>query len=303
MIILLLICLSCWWYFPLHSWDSRSFWALTAKYYVYHSRFEYDDPHVYHPAPHYPKLIPILMAWMCRLTGGYSERAVKSVSYILFWGLAAYLLINFNIYTFILLITIPGYYNSSTGSLDCAVADIPLGTFYTIGVVSMLQGHTALSCLFLALCLLCKQEGIPLTLIALGCAVVMRLEWWWYILPFSVLLLPKSGGKTYWTKKRFKAGLGKLGKLPKILQHTFQSWGVDFLHYGIFWYILAAKIITDFHRSPYLIIPLVYYFCILVPIYVALDPPYDIAIEWKDTSQPRLMFHVLPLLCIYIGGA
>jgi hypothetical protein len=275
---------------PLASWDSRAFWALTTKY-IYHTGRFSPPAAAYHPHRDYPPLIPILQAWMCRISGKYSETAVKSVGVVSYIALTLFVFLRFGPVPAAIIAYFPGFWTATGGGIISGYADIPLGALYTVAIVSILDGRMLLGSLLLCLCVLCKREGLALYFIALflyrGPACALPLIVWGVWMLMRPEAQPHEFSRDRWSWK--KAAL--------IAWYTLKYFFGDIKSYGIIWPLAIVR----FHGfSPLLIIPLAYYACILAPAYMSLGS--DLEVEFKGTNLPRTMFHVLPLLAIYIGG-
>lgn len=148
--------------FPEYSWDFRAFWLLHGKIlrkYKTWQNPEHLDPARYFPAYDYPPLAPLAYA----ITGPRR-----------WFGLAGYILLlwlmwdwTHNMGAVWLAGTIPAYWVVYSGSFPSGYVDPVLGVFYFGAVTCLLRGDQLGGSLWLTLCVLLKNEGLVLYVLAL----------------------------------------------------------------------------------------------------------------------------------------
>lgn len=221
-----------------------------------------------------------------------------------------------------------------SGSVPSAYADFPLAFFYTLSIVYLLNYMNnrniktiILAALFSCCCIFTKNEGIPLFIISIIVLLIDGitnryllerkniLALLFYIILPILLLAPwfiiKRGLPTihdnnplpYLTISNLTNSLWRLKIIMKLaLREMF----TNYLSWGIVWIIIAiASLLSRKDKSKVkiylLVIPLIYYFFIITPLYMFYTPTQNpIEIEFRGTSFERFCLHTFPLLMLFV---
>ncbi|NQU99446.1 MAG: glycosyltransferase family 39 protein [Parcubacteria group bacterium] len=229
------------------------------------------------------------------------------------------------------------------GSVPSAYVDFPLACFFTLAMVYLFNymksrnmKHIIIASLFFCCCLFSKNEGIALFLISILVLIMdafvgkyirdkksIRAFLIYLFLPLIILLpwfmiksklptLDNNNPLSYFVLDNLSIGFSRLGLIIKL---TLGDMFLNFRSWGIIWIIVVIAMTLNYRQdkkiySPriemyLLIIPIIYYFLILTPIYMfyiaELYPPLENAIGFDGANAERLRLHAFPLLLLFIS--
>ena len=240
-------------------------------------------------------------------------------------------------------VSLPFLFVIYNGSVPSAFVDFPLACFFTLAMVYLFNymqnhniKHIIIASLFSCCCLFSKNEGIALFLISIVIFIIdafmgkyirnkknIQALLIYVFLPILILLpwflfknrLPTvtdTNPLPFFTVENVAIGFSRLGLT---MRFTFRDMFKNYRSWGIIWIIVVIAMTLNYRQdkkiySPriemyLLIIPIIYYFLILTPIYMfyiaELCPPLENAIGFDGADAERLRLHVFPLLLLFIS--
>lgn len=241
-------------------------------------------------------------------------------------------------------ISIPFSITQMNGSVPSGCADFPLACFYTLTVIYLFSymqkrniRYIILAALFATCCLFTKNEGIPLFLISIFILLAdgilgkyllnktnIRAFLIYVLLPILILLpwflirskLPTVNDNNPLSYLNISNLMRSSGYLWPVIKYTLREMFMRYNYWGLTWIMVIIALMLNFKKPTnvynprleiYLLItPIIYYFFVLTPIYVAYIPnvsPLDSEFTgmFGGKSFERLRLHVLPLLLLFLS--
>jgi hypothetical protein len=191
---------------PLRDFDGRAFWLLKAKGIAHDHAIDgpfFHDQLVTDPRNDYPLLLPLDAAAVMLLGHTYDDTVVRWLYVITFIAFVFFVRARLGPWPAVILAWIPQFTVVTDGGALSAYNDIPLAAFLAGAFFELTEAHEA-TChpersegsvwagrfgMWLAFCVLTKNEGLPLAVILLlAGAFVYRRRFWPALVPFGVAI-------------------------------------------------------------------------------------------------------------------
>ena len=242
-------------------------------------------------------------------------------------------------------VSLPLLFVILNGSVPSAYVDFPLTCFFTLTMVYLFNymqshniKHIIIASLFSCCCLFSKNEGLPLFLISIVIFIIdgfigkylinkkniealliyislpILILLPWFMIRSKLPTLNYNNPLPFLTLENFIVGFSRLGVIMKL---TLWSMFLNFRSWGIMWVIIIIATVLNYRKDKraynsrvelyLLIIPIIYYFSIITPIYMFYTSNvHPIEIEFGSFAEggasfERLSLHVLPLLILFVS--
>ncbi|GEM_PF-6719637 len=331
-------------FLPMHLPDDTVQWCIRAKIIFTSATVfadEFFEPHrvLYHA--HYPVLIPLLESLVFMALGEANDVLVKLPFPVFFAALLAFFYAaqrrfaprgHALLFTAMLAV-VPVFLRDVTGNPASGYADMPLGFFYFIAVVSLMswiehrtRDDLLLAILTITLAMFTKKEGVVLWFLLLGFAAVavivkdkrvsrdvVRLLAGFGLAPvlatmpwayFKTLLPPAPWWEQDFGMANFTAAFiaPKLSRLPVLLDSLWRTMFL-FTSYNVIWVLFFFSMLLAWRKAislPAILFPALIFGNIIALLAASLLYPHA---WWYNFAgdMPRLLMFNTPLLVYFIS--